>query len=145
GTELLAVRVDLERSEPRRAVKIVGMASKILVVEDDQDIRQLLHLQLSAAGFETAFARDAATALAVVRKERPNLILLDIGLPAGDGFVVMERMRAIPDLEMLPVIVITARGALEGEKAVALGARSYFQKPFDAGALVAEIRRTLGG
>ena len=122
---------------------MTGMA-KILVVEDDQDIRQLLHLQLTAAGYETAFARDAATALAVARKERPDLILLDIGLPAGDGFVVMERMRAIPDLEMTPVIVITARDPSEGDKAVAQGARSFFLKPFDADELLAEIRQALG-
>ena len=117
---------------------------KILVVEDDQDIRQLLHLQLTAAGYETAFARDAATALAAARKERPDLIVLDLGLPAGDGHMVMERMRAIPDLEMTPVIVITARDPSEGEKAVAEGARTFFQKPFEADDLVAEIRQALG-
>jgi DNA-binding response OmpR family regulator len=120
------------------------MASKILVVEDDQDIRQLLHLQLTAAGYETAFARDAATAVSAARKESPDLVLLDLGLPAGGGLVVMERMRAIPELEMTPVIVVTARGAEEGEKAVALGARKYFLKPFDAAALLAEVRRALG-
>jgi DNA-binding response OmpR family regulator len=119
------------------------MASKVLVVEDDQDIRQLLHLQLTSAGYETAFARDAATAVSVARKERPDLILLDLGLPAGDGAVVMERLNALPDLEMVPVIVITARGAEEGEKAIGLGARSFFLKPFDAEALLAEIRSTL--
>lgn len=120
------------------------MASKILVVEDDQDIRQLLHLQLSAAGYETAFARDAATALSVARKERPDIVLLDLGLPAGDGFLVMDRMKTIPELEMLPVIVITARDAREGERAVAQGARRSFQKPFDSEELLAEIRRALG-
>jgi DNA-binding response OmpR family regulator len=120
------------------------MASKILVVEDDQDIRQLLHLQLTAAGYDTAFARDAATALSAARKESADLILLDLGLPAGGGFVVIERMKAIPELEMTPVIVITARGQQEGEKAVAMGARSFFQKPHDVGELLAEIRRALG-
>jgi DNA-binding response OmpR family regulator len=120
------------------------MASKILVVEDDQDIRQLLHLQLTGAGYETAFARDAATAVAAARKERADLILLDIGLPAGDGFVVMERMRSLPDLEMTPVIVITARDRREGERAVELGAKAYLQKPFEADELLAEIRRALG-
>lgn len=119
------------------------MASKVLVVEDDQDIRQLLHLQLTAEGYQTAFARDAATAVSVARKEHPDLILLDLGLPAGGGLVVMERMSALPDLEMVPVIVVTARGAEEGAKAVGLGARSFFLKPFDAGELLAEIRRAL--
>jgi DNA-binding response OmpR family regulator len=117
---------------------------KILVVEDDPDIRQLLHLQLTTADYETAFATDAASALAVARRERPDLILLDIGLPAGDGFVVMERLKSFPDFEMVPVIVITARDPSEGEKAVELGARSVFHKPFNAGELVAEIKRVLG-
>jgi DNA-binding response OmpR family regulator len=120
------------------------MASKILVVEDDQDIRQLLHLQLTAADYETAFATDAATALAVARRERPDLILLDIGLPAGSGFDVMKRLRALPEFEMVPVLVITARDPSEGEKAVELGARAFFQKPFESADLIAEIRQALG-
>jgi DNA-binding response OmpR family regulator len=121
------------------------MASKILVVEDDQDIRQLLHLQLTSAGYETAFARDAASALAVARRERPTLIVLDLGLPAGDGFVVMERLRSFPDFEMVPVIVITARDPSEGEKAVREGAKAFLLKPFTGEELVGEIRRVLGG
>jgi DNA-binding response OmpR family regulator len=120
------------------------MAAKILVVEDDQDIRQLLHLQLMDAGYETAFARDGTTALSAARKEQPDLIILDLGLPAGGGFLVIERMQAIPDLEMIPVIVITARDPSEGEKAVELGARSFFHKPFNADDLLAEIRLALG-
>jgi DNA-binding response OmpR family regulator len=120
------------------------MASTVLVVEDDQDIRQLLHLQLTAAGYETAFATDAATAVAVARRERPRVILLDIGLPAGGGFVVMERLRALPEFEMVPVLVITARDPSEGERAVELGARRYFQKPFDSDEVIEEIRRVLG-
>ncbi len=58
--------------------------------------------------------------------------------------VVMERMKAIPELEMIPVIVITARDPSEGEKAVAMGARSFFHKPFEIDSLVAEIRQALG-
>jgi DNA-binding response OmpR family regulator len=120
------------------------MASTILVVEDDQDIRQLLHLQLTAAGYETAFATDAVSALGVARRERPDLILLDIGLPAGGGFVVIERLQALPDFEMVPIIVITARDPSEGEKAVEMGAKAYFLKPFEADALLGEIRQALG-
>lgn len=120
------------------------MASKILVVEDEQDIRQLLHLQLKAAGYETAFAADAASAVGAARREHPDLILLDIGLPAGDGFVVMDRLRALPELEMVPVIVITARDASEGEKAVARGAQSFVLKPFKSEEILSEVRRVLG-
>jgi DNA-binding response OmpR family regulator len=120
------------------------MPGKILVVEDDKDIRQLLHLQLTGAGYETAFATDAASAVTVARREHPNLIVLDLGLPAGSGLIVMERLRALPEFEMVPVVVITARDASEGERAVELGARRYFQKPFDSEALLAEIRQVLG-
>jgi two-component system, OmpR family, alkaline phosphatase synthesis response regulator PhoP len=120
------------------------MPAKILVVEDDKDIRQLLHLQLTAAGYETAFASDAASALGVARREHPDLILLDLGLPAGSGLVVMDRLRALQEFEMVPVVVITARDASEGERAVELGARRYFQKPFDAADVIAEIKQVLG-
>jgi DNA-binding response OmpR family regulator len=119
------------------------MASKILVVEDDQDIRQLLHLQLTSAGYETAFAADAASAVGAARRERPALIVLDLGLPAGNGFVVMERLRALPELEMTPVVVITARDPSEGEKAVEAGARAFLHKPFDGEDLLEEIRKIL--
>jgi DNA-binding response OmpR family regulator len=118
--------------------------AKILVVEDDKDIRQLLHMQLTAAGYDTAFATDGASALGVARRERPDVIVLDLGLPAGDGFVVMDRLRSIADLEMVPVVVITAREQTEGEKAVQLGARSFLSKPFRGDEVVAEVRRVLG-
>ena len=99
---------------------------------------------LSAADYETAFARDAATALAVARKEQADLIVLDLGLPAGDGFVVMERLNSLPDFEMVPVVVITARGPSEGERAIELGARSFLLKPFNPAAQLGEIKRVLG-
>ena len=120
------------------------MAPKILVVEDDQDIRQLLHVQLTSAGYETVFARDAAAALGVARREQPNLIVLDLGLPAGGGFVVMERLKSLPELEMVPVVVVTAKDQSEAEKAVEQGATSFFLKPFKGEELIGEIRRVLG-
>jgi DNA-binding response OmpR family regulator len=121
------------------------MSAKILIVEDDQDIRRLLGLELEAEGFTTAFARDAVTAISVARKEQPQLAILDLGLPGGDGFLVMERLRAFGDFETLPIVVVTARTTPEArERAEAAGVSAFFEKPFDADQLVAKVREILG-
>ena len=64
---------------------------KILIVDDDPDLRRGLNLRLRANHFDTAYATDGFSAIAMAQKERPDLIILDIGLPAGDGFVVLDR------------------------------------------------------
>jgi DNA-binding response OmpR family regulator len=118
--------------------------AKILIVDDDQDIRRLLGHRLKSEGFEAVFAGDAIAAVNAARKEEPDLILLDLGLPAGDGRVVMERMKAMPALEGIPVIIITARDlSLEKETLAETGAQAFFQKPFDHDELVAAIRSAL--
>ena len=66
---------------------------KILIVDDDPDLRRGLNLRLRANHFETAYATDGFSAIAMAQKERPDLIILDIGLPAGDGFVVLDRLQ----------------------------------------------------
>jgi DNA-binding response OmpR family regulator len=123
----------------------VVAAKKILIVEDDADIRQLINLRLRAQNYETAFASDAITAMSVARKESPDLILLDLGLPGGDGFVIMERMKAIASLAATPVIVVTARDpATSRERALTAGAHAFIQKPIDMGELSAAIASALG-
>ena len=120
------------------------MAGKILVVDDDPDIRQLLDLELEADGFERAFAHDAVTAITVARKEQPDLIILDLGLPAGDGFLVIERLRALRDLEMIPIVVLTARTTPEArQRAEAAGVAAFFEKPFDADEVLTKVRQIL--
>ena len=121
------------------------MANKILVVEDDKDIRELLELELRAAGFETAYARDAVTATTAARKEQPDLVLLDLGLPGGDGFIVIERLRALNSLEHVPVVIITARTTPEAHaRATAAGVAGFYEKPFDPDEVIAGISRILG-
>jgi len=118
---------------------------KILIVDDDQDIRRLLGVRLKTKGYDTVFAGDAISAVNQARHERPDLILLDLGLPAGDGFVVMERLKAIPALEGIPVIVVSARDPqIESDHLVEAGVDVFFRKPFDYDELVLAIERALG-
>jgi DNA-binding response OmpR family regulator len=119
---------------------------KILVIEDDNNMRIALNMRLKAAGYETIFATDGLSATIVAFKEVPDLVLLDLGLPAGDGFVVMERIRNNAKLCCVPVIVLTAR-EVRGNKdrALAAGAYAFFQKPADNEALMDAIERALKG
>lgn len=118
---------------------------KVLVIEDDVDISRLLGMQLKAGGYELAYASDAVTAMTVARKERPDLILLDLGLPGGGGILVLERLRAIAELAATPVIVVTARTDAAGEAdARAAGAVDFLRKPVEADELTAAIERALG-
>jgi DNA-binding response OmpR family regulator len=120
-------------------------AKKILIVEDDADIRQLINLRLRSRNYDTAFAMDAITAMSIARKEEPDLIVLDLGLPGGDGFLIMERLKAIASLSTVPVVVVTARDpATSRERALAAGARAFIQKPIDMTELTSAIDDAIG-
>jgi DNA-binding response OmpR family regulator len=118
---------------------------KILIVEDDTDVRLGYHVLLKANHYDTVFASDALSAVSGARKHLPDLIILDLGLPAGDGFIVLDRFRADAHLSVIPVIVVSARD-LQGNKEHALnaGARAYLQKPWDDNELLAIINQLLG-
>lgn len=118
--------------------------SKILVVDDDADIRWALSIRLKANGFEVAQAFDCASTMSAVREEDPDLIVLDLGLPAGDGFLLMEQLKANPSTASTPVIVLTGRDA-EGnqERAYETGAADFFQKPFNSAWLLRAINEAL--
>jgi DNA-binding response OmpR family regulator len=117
---------------------------KILIVDDDPDLRRGLNLRLRANHYETMYASDGFSAVAVAQKEHPNLILLDIGLPAGDGFVVLDRLQQNPTLATIPVIVLTARDPHNNkERMLKAGATAFFQKPADNEELLAAIRDVL--
>jgi len=118
---------------------------KILIVEDDPDTRRLFNVRLRASGYETAFAEDAYMAVSAALKEQPDLILLDLGLPAGGGFIVLERLQAQPSTATIPVIVASASERSSNElQARKAGAVTFLQKPVDAAELLAVIQQALG-
>lgn len=119
---------------------------KVLIVDDDEDLRLGLNARLRASGFKTTFAQDGVGALSVAKQERPDLIILDLGLPAGDGFLVLKRLKAIAPLSGTPVIVLSARHpAGNRERALGAGAAAYFQKPAENDALMSTITSCLEG
>jgi DNA-binding response OmpR family regulator len=124
--------------------EIAKMNKKILVVDDDRDVLIGLNARLRSAGYATVFASDALAAVRMARTEEPDLILLDIGLPAGGGFTVLDRLRQNASLSFIPVFVISARDPEEIEKkALDAGARLVFSKPFDHEALLRQIEGEL--
>src|ERR1700690_780022 len=105
---------------------------KILIADDDPDVRQAMHVRLKVNGYETFFAADAVTSIVEALKHNPDLIILDLGMPAGDGFLVMERLQNIPSLAVIPIIVVSSRDARANrERAVKAGAKAFLQKPVD--------------
>jgi DNA-binding response OmpR family regulator len=118
--------------------------AKIMVVDDDPDLRQALNLRLRANHFDTISVCDGYSAIAMAQKEKPHLIILDLGLPAGDGFVVLKNLRHHPALSLIPVIVLTARDPEGNEKRTRdAGAVAFFQKPVDNEELLGVIRASL--
>jgi DNA-binding response OmpR family regulator len=118
---------------------------KILIVDDDPHLLLGLTARLKASGYRVMCATDGLSAITVARKEAPDLVILDLGLPAGDGFLVLERMRRLADLVVTPVIVLSARDPTDNKKrALDAGAVAYFQKPPDSYEFLSEIRQALG-
>ena len=121
---------------------------KILIVEDDADVRLGYRVLLKAHHYDTFFAADGMTAMSDTVKHQPDLIILDLGLPAGDGFIVLDRLAANGYFATIPAIVVSGRdvyGILGNkERALAAGARAYLQKPWDDAELLATISQLLG-
>ena len=119
---------------------------KILIVEDDEDVSKGLRVIFRANDYIAVVASDAVTAVSQAKSENPDLILLDLGIPAGDGYLVMERLGNIESLASIPVIVFTARDE-EGhrQRALEAGAKAFFQKPVEPAVMLAAIRDILEG
>jgi two-component system KDP operon response regulator KdpE len=121
---------------------------KILVVEDDADVRLGYHVLLKANHYDTFFATEGSSAVSEARKHAPDLVILDLGLPAGDGFVVLDWFRANANLQMIPIIVVSGRDVygVQGnkERALKAGAKAFLQKPWDDKELLANISELIG-
>lgn len=120
-------------------------SKKILIVDDDPEVCRSMQIRLQAHHYATFSAGDGITCMSEARKVKPDLILLDLGLPAGDGLKVLGWLRDIPALATIPVIVVSGRDRRSNYKgAFALGAREYLEKPFNNAQLLSSIRRALG-
>jgi signal transduction histidine kinase/DNA-binding response OmpR family regulator len=121
-------------------------APTVLVVDDEPDTVQFLRDTLKAEGFRVITAHDGRQALDTLKRVRPDLVLLDIMMPELSGFQVLEALGSDPRTAPIPVVVLTARADdVDAQRGLALGARRYMSKPFDVGALIAEIQRQVGG
>lgn len=119
------------------------MAEKILIVEDDSDAALALSIQLEAEGFQILKATDVASAISMAKSQLPDLILLDLGLPDGEGYKVLQRLVS-GSISSAPVIVVTARGSeKDHHRALELGAVDFFQKPVPSTWLLRAIQRAL--
>jgi DNA-binding response OmpR family regulator len=117
---------------------------KILIVDDDPDLLKALRLRLRANNCEVISVSDGYSVMGAAQKEHPDVIILDLGLPAGDGFVVLERLQLSDTLAGIPVIVLTARNPQGNEaRALKAGAAAFFQKPVDNEELMNVIRISL--
>ena len=117
------------------------MAKKVLIVEDDNNIAELLHLYLEKEGFETQVARDGGKGVELFRSFQPDLVLLDIMLPVMDGWSVLKKIR---ESGKVPVIMLTAKGELEDRvTGLESGAYDYIVKPFEMKEVLARIHAVL--
>jgi DNA-binding response OmpR family regulator len=129
----------------RKKEKVMAK-KKILIVDDNEDVSNGLRIFLRAHGYVTVIASDAVAAISQAKKENPDLIILDLGLPAGDGYLVMERLSNVESLASIPVIVFTARDEeTHKEQSLEAGAKAFFQKPVDNAVLLSAIQEILEG
>jgi DNA-binding response OmpR family regulator len=117
---------------------------KILIVDDERDIVKAVMIRLQGAGYEVVTAFDGAQGVFMAHKEKPDLIILDIRMPAGNGFSVAQRLKRSMHTFTIPVIFLTGSPEKNAEeKAMALGARFYIKKPYDPEELLDAIKRAL--
>ena len=121
-----------------------AVSKRILIIEDQEDNRKIMHDVLSASGFNSLEATTGEEGLALAEREKPDLILMDIQLPEMDGYEVTRRIKGNPALNHIPIIAVTSY-ALSGDdkKAYAAGCDGYLTKPVSPRKLLAKIKEYL--
>lgn len=122
-----------------------GAYGRVLVVDDNKVIRQLIRVNLELEGFEVVTAADGVECLDLVGRVRPDVITLDVVMPRLDGLATANRLRADPRTSGLPLAVISACTPHEVEAGVAAGVDAFLAKPFEPSELVRIVRRLAGG
>jgi two-component system phosphate regulon response regulator PhoB len=121
-----------------------AMAETVLVVEDEVDVVDLVRYNLAKEGFSVLTAGDGLKGLEIARKNRPDVIVLDLMLPAMDGYSVCRMLREDPEIEGVPILILTARGeASERVRGLEIGADDYLTKPFSPRELVLRVQALL--
>ena len=117
----------------------------ILIVEDEKDIAKALQMRLKLEGYNTTFAMDGLTAVQAAHKAKPDLIILDLMIPGGDGLSVLKRINMSVNTNMIPIIVLSSMQNIEyRSKVMEEGPDAFISKPYDAQELLAEIKRLIG-
>lgn len=117
--------------------------AKILVVDDEKDVVELLSFLLQKDGYTIVTAANGREAMEKIEQETPDLILLDVMMPEMDGYTVQTRLLENPKTKTIPIVILTAKGQLRDVFAVASNVTAYIEKPFDPKTLRQKIKESL--
>jgi DNA-binding response OmpR family regulator len=121
------------------------MAATILIIEDDPAVRDALQALLRKVGYDVMVAADGMSAIRSAQQRPPQLVMVDLGLPGGDGFTVIERIRRVARLRLVPIVVLTGKASEENrERAIKAGATAFLSKPPDGAELLRVIATATG-
>jgi len=123
----------------------MGERKKILLVEDELDFAKMVKIRLESLGYEVSIAGDAYSGTQAIIKSTPDLIILDLMMPAGGGFSILERIRSIPAKATIPVVIVTGKTIDQAlkEQAETYGVSAIFSKPYDSVQFVQKIKTLL--
>ena len=116
------------------------MPKEILIIDDEADMILLLKIELETEGYSINLAHNGKDGISLIKKKKPDLVLLDVMMPEMDGYQTLASIKEDPDIKDIPVIMLTAKGLEEGiQKALDLGGDDYVSKPFHPGLLIKKI------